>query len=310
MTSFQRSLAPEIIDRLKEDPLFAELKTDCKKGDVFPVVRGGYMSFYYAGGSLFKYDANGFSTHIKYAFVPKGSDDCYLSQENLQSKKGELETNFVDGYKKIKKRCELYAGDEDAGISNLYKYSPVLGEGNIYLVDIEVAFTAENDNKIGKERKSTDRIDILLYDNEKGQLLFCEAKHFSNNEIRASKGRTPAVVGQLNRYNDQIAEKKEQICVQYEKRFDVLYDLFGVRLNPPKKIYPHCGLLLFGFDNDQRKGRLDEHLPSLEAHKYYAKGNLKGNLDGKKGISAETLYKCLTDECKTNHCGPLCWRKK
>jgi len=287
MTSFKRELAPKIIDQLKVAPLFVKkLKADCEKGEVFPAVRDGYMSFYYAGGSLFKYGANGFSTHIKYAFVPKGSDDCYVTQEKFGT---ELEPDFEKGYKKIKERCELYAGDEDTGVSNLYIFSPVSKkkEGNIFLVDIEVAFTAEKDDKIGKKRNTTDRIDILLYDNEERQLLFCEAKLFSNGETRADKGRTPAVVEQLDRYNDQIAKNEKRIREQYAKHFEVLHDLFGTNLNPPEKVYKHCGLLLFGFDNDQKKGRLEKHLPGLGEHKCYAKGE-------PNDLTAQTLYEYLT----------------
>ena len=286
---FQRGLKPEIIDMLKNDPLFLKkLKGDCEKGDVFPAVRGGYMSFYYKGGSLFTYDYKPkmFATHIKYALVPtEDTKDNYVTSEELRNAK--LEHNFVQAYESIKRRCELHAGNnEAAGMSKLYKFSPVSKVENLnrfYLVDIEIAFTADNDER---KRKTTDRIDILLYDNDEKRLLFCEAKHFSNGDVRAGKNRTPAVVPQLARYNDQIEEKKEQILEQYAQHFEVLHDLFGVNLNPPEKIYPFCGLLLFGFDDDQKKGRLKKHLHSLEGHKFYTIGD-------PAGISAETLYKEL-----------------
>jgi len=116
----------------------------------------------------------------------------------------------------------------------------------------------------------------LLYDNEENLLLFCEAKDFSNKELW-SKDTHPEVTSQLNRYNQLISDNKKDILDQYAIHFAVLNKLFGSDLKPPKKVCERCGLLIFGFDSDQKE-KIDRLLikdGSLDEHKHYKIGNIK-----------------------------------
>jgi hypothetical protein len=282
MAEFKRKFDSESIKRLKSEKLFTEnLLPDIVSGEVFPAVRGGYMSFYYKGGSLFKYDRNEFSTHIKYAFVPEKSDN-YVTKDDLVNLKP---VDFLKGYAKIKKNCKNYAGDEAKGVSSLFKFSPMRGgaERRYHLIDIEVAFESKN------EDKKTDRIDILLYDNEEKKLLFCEAKHFSNSEIWANVNSKPEVIEQLGKYNDQILKRGDEIIGQYKNCFGVLRDCFDIPwLNDPEDIYNDCGLLIFGFDSYQKE-KIDKLLiadGSLKGCKYYNIGNIEN-------ATIETLFTSL-----------------
>jgi hypothetical protein len=286
MTEFKRKFENENIKKLKSEKLFTEkLLPDIVRGDVFPAVRGGYMSFYHKGGSLFKYAQNGFSTHIKYAFVPEKSDN-YVTEDYLLNLKP---VSFLDGYGQIKKNCKNYAGDEAEGVSELFIFSPMHGgeKQRYYLIDIEVAFESNN------EDKKTDQIDILLYDNEERKLLFCEAKHFSNNEIWAIENNKPEVIKQLVRYKEQIQKRREEIIGQYKNCYSILRDCFDIPwLKDPEGVYDDCGLLIFGFDRSQQE-KIKKLLVgdgSLEDCNFYTKGDIS-NL--KKNFKIETLFKNL-----------------
>ena len=285
-SKFERHLEPEVIGKLKNAPLFInKLEADCKKGIVFPAVRKSYMSFYHAGGSLFTYNyiTHRFATHIKYAFVPtKDIKGDYVTSEGLRNARPEH--NFALSYKDIKTQCKKHNAKTEADtVSQLYKFSPMSTKGDsdrYYLVDIEIAFPG-----------GTDRIDLLLYDNDTKQLLFCEAKHFEDPRLFATVGGDPEVVGQLNRYNAQIAAHKKDIVDQYERHFDVLRKLFGVELNKPVDVHEHCGLLLFGFDEAHRKEPLKkwiQHFDEHWKHKHYEYGHLNSGQ-----FRLKTLYEKL-----------------
>jgi hypothetical protein len=304
MAEFKRGLEEyglEGYDKIKDEPLFSgkdKLKVDIDSNVVFFAIRGGYASFYLKGCSLFKYDKNGFSTHYKYAFIPRGEPKNYINEDYLDNCM-KIETSFFEGYNEIKKRAELYAELEAEGVSALYKFAPTtsnMGE-RYFLVDIEIAFDATKDVENERDKKAkTDRIDILLYDNKVRKLLFCEAKHYSNGELWAKEGKLPKVIKQLNKYNDQITDNKTRIIKEYTKSFEEYNKVTGSGLKPPESVHDKCGLLIFGFDELQ-KNRINELLikdGSLGKHKYKIIGDIKRNV--KKYNTAETIFKALSKE--------------
>jgi len=306
MADFSRKVAPKTIKNLKTEPLFAKLRGSIDKGEVLMAIRGGYVSFYYKGGSLFKYDT-AFKTHIKYGFVPK-NENGYVSKELLA--KREKRADFEDAYKQIKARCALYAGLEAAGVSELHKFSYAKEDpkARYVLLDTEIALDARKQGleaeEAAEEAKSeedrvleieafsspetaaiktrtSDRIDLLLMDTVTGQLLFCEAKHFSNKELRSG-----AIEEQLERYREQIVKNRGDILTQYRDEYrKAVRDLLNIELPEPIDICDKCGLLIFGFDSAQRAITLPGIKERVEKAGYpvYAIGDMKG-------IKAETLF--------------------
>ncbi len=159
---FERQFNSHAIESLK---LFNEkLKPDILKGVVFSAIRGDYIDFYYKGGRLFTF-RNAFSTHKKYASVIKSKKD-YISESDLHQDV-QLIHNFIDGYEQIKENCSLYAGEEAKGVSDVYhKFSFVRQEAEIVVMDIEVSFEAQ------LEDKKQNRIDLLLFNKKTQQLRF------------------------------------------------------------------------------------------------------------------------------------------
>ena len=290
MAVFKRGMGQSLIKSLSESELFqSKLKTEIIDGQVFFAIRPGYGSFYAKGRSLFTYKAKGFSTHQKFAFIPDGLKGNYIFESQLETL--QPVKNFVLGYDRIKKRAEQYSDEEATGVSSLYTYAPHSENMDVryFLVDIEVVFDAANDEENIDDDRKTDRIDILLYDNQERQLLFCEAKHYSNPEVWGSGDDEPKVITQLEKYDRQIAANNNAIIEQYSKAFTEYNTLMGTSLLPPLSIHNKCGLYIFGFDRQglaKLKGIIkDKNL--FYGYRCRVIGNTRSD-------SAEKIFRVLT----------------
>ena len=304
MAEFRRRLSEELIQTLKEDPLFREkLLPDIRKEKpgVFPAIRDMSLSFYYKGGSLFQYDGQ-FKTNLKYGAIPIGpAAKSSISQGDLA--KFTVAPTFQEVYDQIKERCALYSGPESKDVSCLYANSAAIAPQtpSVVLLDIEIAmYVDKNKNKDKdpddiQQNGTNDRIDILLYDTETKSLCFCEAKHFSNGELWAVEGSKPKVCKQLRRYDEKILENRAQILQQYQNYVDWFNALFGTNLPAPEFLFPRVGLLIFGYDGNQ-ENKIDQLLKedgSLEGIPYYTTGSMNSPKLGTSKI--QTLYKTITN---------------
>lgn len=292
--TLKREVSKELLDELKKEELFKDkLLPDILAGDVFPAIRKNRVDFYYYNSRLFEYDGT-FKTHHKFAFVPEHYKTGSVGENDNTQKVG----SFYKGYENIKERAKLYSSVESMGVYDICKSGNVYNKDYVTL-DIEVAFTRQDnsedepegtitqiepDNNIKKEKKQN-RIDILLYNLQERNLKFVEAKHFINKEIR-STGK-PAVVEQISRYNKIIKEKSSDIISAYSKYVEDINQLLDIQLPVPESLSQECGLIIFGFDDDQKSGKLEESIISnLKQYdiKVYAKGSTKK-------IDVETIYK-------------------
>lgn len=281
------------IKDLEEQPLYEEcLLPDIKSGAVFPAVRNNRMDFYYLGGKLFSFDRkNLFSTHLKYASVAMGDTlGPYVTEEDLK----EISiANFVDGYQRIKENCARYSGKEAVGVSQIYsRYSCAKSPADdVVVLDIEVSLRKENDEYVVEQedtsRAGSDRMDLLLLDTVSSELCFFEAKHYSNNDIR---GKKPKIVDQMRRYSKQLdsLQVHGEMVSAYKAHTEAINGVFGpeVQLREPKKIDPYPCLLVFGFDKEQRDGKLKNEVKRLVDEfgiSVYAIGNIKK-------VNANTMF--------------------
>ncbi len=278
----------KLINSFKAEKLFKEkLLPDIKKGNVFLAVRkDASIDMYHKGSKLFSYDCkDGFKTHVKFASVlHREIDDTedYVSEKIFKdpSKRSKLLIkNFAVEYERIKENCRNYAGVEAEEVSKIYKKFSYLSKFSIVVLDLEVAFAT-----LPGEKGKQDRIDILLYDKKSCELKFIEAKHFTNKELWSKKGVLPKVLKiQIPKYNAQIKARGSEIIVKYTEVIEILNNLFDdekLDLPNPKKVFPKTTLLCFGFDANQRDGRLQELLindGSLGDFPYYFRGNIGSN---------------------------------
>jgi len=281
----------EIINRFVKQSIFDELltttlykthlKNDIEKGHVYPALRKDEIDFYYRGGKLFGYDKKGFSTHIKYASVIRSNRGGeYISESELKNNGIITLDDFDKEYIRIQENCERYAFDEDIGISTLYhNFSITNKKSNVIVLDIEISLEKTEDD----ERKN--RIDLLLYNKQKKTLRFYEAKNYLNKEIWSKDG-VPKVKSQIARYNKQIKRDYQNIFDTYSKYIEQANLFWNCELPLPEKIEDQTALLVFGFDIDQRDGRLKSLLLNkkvLGDIRCYSKGKIKD-------VNIETLW--------------------
>lgn len=265
----KRRLEKTIENNLTGSNLWKEkIKKDCKDQKVFLAIRNNLINFYHKGGRLFCFDSYGFKTHLKYASVISESEKDYLTESELNSYK--LASNFETNYTRIKENCSIYSGIEASGVSAVYHKHSYLSNSNVVVLDIEVSFESLN------ESNTQDRIDILLYKKDSQVLQFVEAKHYLNNEIWSKT--TPKVIGQIKRYEEQVAKQKKHILSEYSEYVRILNSLFDISLPVPIDIEEKVMLLIFGFDRDQENGRLKKLITEDLAGskiKNYSIGNIK-----------------------------------
>jgi hypothetical protein len=266
---FKRIFSKELIDNLKNEKLFNDkLLQDIQNGNVFPAIRKNYIDFYYKGGRLFHYDKNGFETHIKYAAVILEPNKSYLNDKIDYT----FKVNFLDHYERIKENCANYAGTESIGVSDLYHQFSYVFPKDIVVLDIELSLESL------EEGKKSDRIDILLFSNQSQELHFVEAKYYSNSEIWSNT--QAKVISQIERYNKQISTREKDILDAYYNYNIAVNNLFGLSLKAPLKVFQYVTLFIFGFDDDQKRHRLNTLILENASYKNkniynYCKGNTK-----------------------------------
>jgi len=277
----KRRLEKIIEDKLLSSSLWSnEIEQDCKNQNVFLAIRANRIDLYHKGGKLFTYDRSGFKTHLKYASVISSNEKDYLTESELLDYK--LASDFESNYPRIKENCSNYSGIEALGVSDLYHRHSYLSSSNVVVLDVEISFESFN------EENNQDRIDILLLNKDSKSLQFVEAKHFSNKEIWS---RTiPAVIGQIKRYESQIAERKPEILSEYIDYIKMIDRIFGTALPEPVEVDNNVTLLIFGFDNDQKSGRLKKLILQNKEYagiKNYPIGNIKK-------VVSDNLWKAKT----------------
>ena len=99
----------------------------------------------------------------------------------------------------LKKAAKPYAGDGKTGVHNI-----VLANWNV--VDLEIAFVTSSSDEADKSASFIDF--AALQKTGRGfEIVFFEAKHFSNGALRASGDAVPKVIGQIERYKNLLEEQ-------------------------------------------------------------------------------------------------------
>ncbi len=250
-----------------------KIEPDCRNQKVFLAIRNNRIDLYHKGGRLFTYDGSEFKTHLKYASVISSNGKDYLTEAELSDYK--LASDFESNYMRIKENCSNYSGIEALGVSEIYHKHSYLSDSNVVVLDVEISFESLN------KENTQDRIDILLFNKESKTLQFVEAKHFSNKEIWSRT--TPKVISQIQRYESQLRKRKKEILSKYIDYIKIINRIFGMALPEPVEVDDNVTLLIFGFDKDQRNGRLKGLILKKKEYadiKEYSIGNIKEVVTG------------------------------
>ncbi len=124
----------------------------------------------------------------------------------------------------------------------------------------------------GEADKSAPRVDFaaLQMTDQGAEIVFFEAKDFTNPELRKSGGADPEVIDQIERYSDLLRDNRDAVTDSYRRVCGNLFDLRGLADRnrqrheilkgiadglTPLTVNDAPRLIVFGFDADQRDGK-------------------------------------------------------
>lgn len=264
--AFERRLAEGFVPALnaarREGGWWRNLADD---RDVFVAVRAGYLNVYRKGNSLVRLDLKDGrpvgSVHYKYLLRPDVKPE-YVAVVDGRPLIAAHEALFIPDLSDVgalKKAAEPYSGVEKSGVHAIIRSNP-------NVVDVEIAFGGVS----GEGAASAPRVDFaaLREGPDAIRLAFYEAKDFSNKELRAAEGPAP-VVGQVERYGRLLAANRTAVEDAYRRVFEALLAMEGEGIrnevrdrlmravldgSKPFMVDPDPWLVVFGFDDDQRRG--------------------------------------------------------
>jgi len=264
--------------------------------DLFVAIRDNYLNVYYRGNSVLLLQLDGQrlvgKTHYKY-LLRDGMKDPYISSVDGKVLLSERNPSLfflsdISDLRSLKRSSEPYAGEEKSGIHKILR-------ANSNIIDVEIALSQED----SEERWAAQRIDFaaLRYMPEGIELVFYEAKHFSNKELRAGRNGVPPVVEQVRKYERLIQRHEKGIRNSYRRVCQNLNALRGIprveivrcaaENEAPLIVSHEPRLVVFGFDDDQKKGMAwSPHRKALLEAFGETRVLLRGNPAGlRRGIS-------------------------
>jgi hypothetical protein len=262
VSTFDRALDPRFIDKLRvaanTGGWWSDVLNDAK---LVVALRGKSLDVYWRGMSLFHVMSRlsdlTADTHAKYLLDPRLNSRVNLNLMNMEFEIDDLKAppliRIYENFRTLdllKKAATIHSSLEKAGCHEI-------AVRNSNVIDCEIAFPG-----FGR----TGRIDLAsLEESDRAvRLVFWEAKHFWNGDLRSNSGK-PAVCEQIEKYRAFLAtpEHRNRILSSYTKVIKNMVEIrdMGWKRKLPslfddvaagKKSLviddrPKVGLLIFGF---------------------------------------------------------------
>jgi hypothetical protein len=248
--------------------------------ELFIAIREDYLNVYYKGQSVCRlYYKNGIkgATHKRYLGV---EEPGYFHSENGIFLNQKSEIKSLTEIAQLKGNITIHVGKEKDE-----SYTEIINNEKC-IIDVEIAFVSSRiDEPIKKSKYKISSIDYLALEMDRYDeqiLVFYEAKHFTNSEIRS---RTePKVLKQIKRYEKVLLDHNDEIIRSYELVIKNLLDLHILDKRNYKwagsnkkdlKIDPEPKLIIF--DNKQISIN-EKHIQKLQSYfgsRLILKGYLK-----------------------------------
>lgn len=255
MTEFKRGIKnPNFIAELNKNDYFQKMVKD---EDLFIAIRNEYLNVYYYGQSICKIEFKKIENKIKWSTHKK-----YLGiNESGYTSTGD----YLDRIDELKKNARKHGGKEKEQVKK-----HILEDKEVCILDVEVTFSREHDEEHNQDyrKRSIDYLTVEKTEDKKIKLVFYEAKHFDNSEIRA-KNEKPKVFDQIEKYEMVLNDPNHQkeILNSYKLIFENIKDL---NLNNWRKIHDLLGdnleietepkLIIFEIDKSKKE---DIHIKNL-----------------------------------------------
>ena len=290
-TCFNRGLDQNFVDLLNE--MYNESGSWWRKfvddKDLFLAIRNNYINVYYRGNNLLKLERQGRGRnrtivgkiHYKYLLQPRVDESAYVKIVDGKPCFQDTKSLFPENLdvKKLKAAAEPYAGPEKTGV-----YEIICANRNI--LDTEVGFSTP--------RSYVDF--AALIEAEQGvKIVFFEAKHFTNQELRSGGADPkPKVIGQIERYKCLLKKNRHALIDSYRRVCCNLLCIQGVAKKYPKRhkilksvvagselcIDENPRLVVFGCDRDQENGKVRAKLEKKLEGRVFFKRDSKGFTHG------------------------------
>lgn len=265
-TEFQRGIKQvRFLDKLKS--LYTEPNSFWQKmvddDELFIGIRDEYLNVYFKGQSLCKLSYCSKTNTIKGETHQKylgGKDKGYYVSNDGLFIKSKSDIKSLANIESLKERILPYSGLEKQS-----SYNDILKD-ELSIIDVEITFVRHKTeqeieaNKESKTKYKTMSIDYLAI--EDSTLVFYEAKHFSNSEIRSTT--SPKVFEQIKKYENALEDHKNEILNTYQR---VLENLSQLNINTKiaetegLKLDTNPRLIVYGVDKNERD---DKHLNILK----------------------------------------------
>lgn len=306
--SFRKFLSPAFVKALHElveSPQGQWWRDVLAHTDLVLAVRHDSLNVYHRGGSIFRVVLQDGrvvpETHFKYLVRQRQGLAAMAADGTFVHDRSEALWSSYEGRTTLNEMiaaARSLAGPEKTGLHALIKTTP-------RVIDVEVAFRsvansaeepassddihvlAEPDDATAEADKPVhddgglhqDRLDAVTLEDRDGQLwvVFHEAKHFANAELRAGQNRPPQVSKQIARYRRSIEHHAAEIKSSYRDVCQALSALHSMHLKvqssgpAPAGLDPLIAraaegetlhvdieprLIVFGFDKDQKEGSI------------------------------------------------------
>ena len=228
--------------------------------ELFIAIRNESLNVYYNGQSLCKLSFNKRKKHIKgethkkyLGITNKGyftsHNGVILNEKSIIKNLAEIDS--------IKKNVKNHIGKE-----KFESYKQIMNRDKC-VIDVEITLIKD---KVPNPKKRSDykisSIDYLSL--EKSKLVFYEAKHNTNSEIRSRT--TPKVFEQIERYEKELVQHENEILNSYKLVLQNLIDL-NILKNKfiPNKFEINLNPFLIVFDVDKNESKV-KHLQNLRKH--------------------------------------------
>lgn len=249
MSVFKRGIENQnFINELNNSSYFQKMVDD---KDLFIAIRNEYINVYYYGQNISKITFSKRQNKIKWEVHKK-----YIGKKNERGYEV-IPDNYLENVTKLKENICRFIGKEKRQVKK-----HILNDSTRCIIDVEVGF--------GIERAYIDYVAIEKTSEDEKMLVFYEAKHFDNSEIRATT--EPKVFAQMKKYEEVLDINRSEILSSYKTIFKNIYDL-GLSSNDnfaqmtsetsdDIKINTKPRLIIFEVDQ-QRKGDLN-HIKKLQ----------------------------------------------
>ena len=300
---FRRFLSPafrQALHSLVDDPAAHWWRDVLVHPDLKLAIRTDAIDVYHRGGAIFRIALGSDGrvvprTHFKY-LMRRRQGHAVIAADGKTFLYDPGETSWL-AYEQGKTLDEMVAASKRFAGAEKSELHPLIMHPSV--IDVEIALrgsagNAANPSEVDEELEGApddtpspakaehivrqDRLDAATLEDRNGVLwiVFHEAKHFKNPELRASASLPPPVSEQIARYRRSIAAYMPAIRDSYREVCDALRELADMRAKaaPSGVVQTQLSqliervadgetlhvdgeprLIVFGFDDDQKMGR-------------------------------------------------------